>query len=48
MNTTRGILFAFVGGSVQFLSANMDYITYQRLGDRRDGQPLPDEWNVNY
>jgi len=27
---------------------NVGCITSQRLGDRRDGQPLPDEWNVNY
>ena len=40
--------FVFVDGSVQFLSENIDYITYQRLGDRRDGEPLPDEWNTNY
>jgi len=43
-----GAQFVFCDGSVQFLSENMDYITYQRLGDRRDGQPLPDEWNTNY
>jgi prepilin-type N-terminal cleavage/methylation domain-containing protein len=43
-----GAQFVLCDGSVQFLSENMDYITYQRLGDRRDGQPLPDEWNVNY
>ena len=43
-----GAQFVFVDGSVQFLSENIDYITYQRIGDRRDGQPLPDEWNTNY
>jgi len=43
-----GAQFVFVDGSIQFLSENIDYITYQRLGDRRDGQPLPDEWNTNY
>jgi len=43
-----GAQFVFCDGSVQFLSENMDYITYQRLGDRRDGQPLGDEWNTNY
>ena len=43
-----GAQFVLCDGSVQFLSENMDYITYQRLGDRRDGQPLPDEWNTNY
>ena len=43
-----GAQFVLCDGSVQFLSENIDYITYQRLGDRRDGQPLPDEWNTNY
>jgi prepilin-type N-terminal cleavage/methylation domain-containing protein/prepilin-type processing-associated H-X9-DG protein len=43
-----GAQFAFVDGSVQFLAEHIDYITYQRLGDRRDGQPIPDEWNTNY
>ena len=43
-----GAQFVFVDGSVQFLAENMDYVTYQRLGDRRDGQPLPYEWNTNY
>ena len=47
-NHKGGAQFVFCDGSVQFLSENMDYITYQRLGDRRDGQPLPDEWNTNY
>ncbi|OYW31610.1 MAG: hypothetical protein B7Z45_10205 [Azorhizobium sp. 12-66-6] len=27
-------------GSVAFLSTNIDYLTYQRLGERRDGQPV--------
>ncbi len=27
-------------GSVRFLSENIDYLNLQRLGDRRDGQPL--------
>jgi prepilin-type N-terminal cleavage/methylation domain-containing protein len=43
-----GAQFVLVDGSVQFLSENIDYITYQRLGCRKDGQPLPDEWNTNY
>jgi prepilin-type N-terminal cleavage/methylation domain-containing protein/prepilin-type processing-associated H-X9-DG protein len=43
-----GAQFVFVDGSVQFLAEHIDYITYQRLGDRRDGQPIPDEWNTNY
>jgi prepilin-type N-terminal cleavage/methylation domain-containing protein/prepilin-type processing-associated H-X9-DG protein len=32
-----GAHFLFGDGRVQFLSENIDYITYQRLGDRRDG-----------
>ena len=43
-----GAQFVLCDGSVQFLSENIDYITYQRLGDRRDGQPLGEEWNTNY
>jgi len=43
-----GAQFVLCDGSVQFLSENIDYITYQRLGCRRDGQPLPEEWNTNY
>jgi prepilin-type processing-associated H-X9-DG protein len=43
-----GAQFVFCDGSVQFLSENIDYYTYQRLGDRRDGQPLGGEWNNNY
>ena len=42
-----GSQFVFVDGSVQFLAENMDYVTYQRLGDRRDGQPLGEEWYNN-
>ncbi len=33
----RGAQFAFCDGSVHFLAENIDYNTYQRLGDRRDG-----------
>ncbi|HTN76071.1 MAG TPA: DUF1559 domain-containing protein [Pirellulaceae bacterium] len=33
-----GAGFAFCDGSVHFLSDNIDYNTYQKLGDRRDGQ----------
>ena len=33
-----GAHFALCDGSVQFLSENIDYMTYQRLGDRRDGE----------
>ncbi|MEJ7592324.1 MAG: DUF1559 domain-containing protein [Planctomycetaceae bacterium] len=45
-NTSQGFKSQHVGGaqfllsdgSVHFFSENMDYGTYQRLGDRRDGQ----------
>jgi prepilin-type N-terminal cleavage/methylation domain-containing protein/prepilin-type processing-associated H-X9-DG protein len=36
---TGGAQFVLCDGSVQFISENIDYMTYQRLGDRRDGQP---------
>ncbi|HCP84254.1 MAG TPA: hypothetical protein DIT88_07610 [Planctomycetaceae bacterium] len=39
-----GAQFVFVDGSVQFLAESIDYMTYQRLGDRRDGRPLGEEW----
>jgi len=47
-NTTQGFKSRHVGGchflmndgSVRFLSENLDYLTYQKLGDRRDGQPV--------
>lgn len=39
-----GAQFVFTDGSVQFLSDSIDYMTYQRLGDRRDGKPLGEEW----
>ena len=32
--------FVLCDGSVQFLNENIDYMTYQRLGDRRDSQPI--------
>jgi len=32
-----GCQFVFCDGSTQFLSENIDYMTYQKLGDRRDG-----------
>ena len=35
---TGGAQFVFADGSVHFLPASIDYMTYQRLGDRRDGQ----------
>lgn len=37
---TGGAQFVLGDGSVQFLSENMDYLLYQRLGDRRDRQPV--------
>jgi prepilin-type N-terminal cleavage/methylation domain-containing protein len=42
-----GAQFVLVDGSVQFLSESIDYITYNRLGDRRDGVPLGEEWKNN-
>ena len=42
-----GAQFVFVDGSVQFLSESIDYITYNRLGCRRDGVPLGEEWKNN-
>lgn len=39
---TGGAHFLLCDGSVRFVSQNIDYITYQRAGDRRDGQPLGD------
>jgi prepilin-type N-terminal cleavage/methylation domain-containing protein/prepilin-type processing-associated H-X9-DG protein len=35
-----GAQFVFCDGSVIFLIDNIDYRNYQRLGDRRDGEPL--------
>jgi len=35
-----GAQFALADGSVRFLSENIDYMTYQRLGDRRDGEVI--------
>ena len=37
-----GAQFALCDGSVRFISENIDYVTYQRLGDRRDGQVIGD------
>jgi prepilin-type N-terminal cleavage/methylation domain-containing protein/prepilin-type processing-associated H-X9-DG protein len=42
-----GAQFVLVDGSVQFLSESIDYVTYNRLGDRRDGSPLGEEWKNN-
>lgn len=35
---TGGAQFVLCDGSVHFLSQNIDYMNYQRLGDRREGQ----------
>jgi prepilin-type N-terminal cleavage/methylation domain-containing protein/prepilin-type processing-associated H-X9-DG protein len=35
-----GAQFVFADGSVHFLPETIDYMTYQRLGDRRDGKPV--------
>jgi len=35
-----GAQFVFADGSVHFLPQTITYLTYQRLGDRRDGQPV--------
>lgn len=37
---TGGAQFVLGDGSVHFIPAGIDYLTYQRLGDRRDGQPV--------
>ena len=36
----QGAQFVYADGSVHFLLQSMNYTTYQRLGGRRDGQPL--------
>ncbi len=40
---TGGAQFVMADGSVHFISENIDYMLYQRLGDRKDGQPVG-EW----
>jgi prepilin-type processing-associated H-X9-DG protein len=35
-----GAQFVFADGSLHFLAESIDYTTYQRLGCRRDGQPV--------
>jgi len=35
-----GAQFVFADGSGHFISETIDYMTYQRLGDRRDNQPV--------
>lgn len=37
-----GAHFVLGDGSVRFLSQNIDYLTYQKLGNRADGQPIGD------
>ena len=37
---TGGAQFVMGDASVQFIPSTIDYMTYQRLGDRRDGQPV--------
>lgn len=37
-----GAQFVFCDGNVRLLQDNIDYNTYQRLGDRSDGQPVAD------
>lgn len=37
---TGGAHFVLCDGSVKFISENIEYLTYQRLGDRRDGRPV--------
>jgi prepilin-type N-terminal cleavage/methylation domain-containing protein len=37
-----GCQFVLSDGAVRFLTETIDYRTYQRLGDRRDGEPVGD------
>jgi len=37
---TGGGQFLMGDGTVRFISENIDYMTYQKLGGRRDGQPV--------
>jgi len=39
---TGGAHIVLCDGAVRFISNNIDWMTYQRLGDRRDGQPIGD------
>jgi prepilin-type N-terminal cleavage/methylation domain-containing protein len=43
-----GAQMVFGDGATHFLHENIDYLTYQRLGDRRDGQPLGAQWANKY
>lgn len=38
----NGCNFVFCDGSIHFLAENIDYMTYQKLGDRRDGYAVGD------
>jgi prepilin-type N-terminal cleavage/methylation domain-containing protein/prepilin-type processing-associated H-X9-DG protein len=40
-----GCGFVFCDGSVSFLSQNINYLTYQMLGDRRDDRIIPEDYN---
>jgi prepilin-type N-terminal cleavage/methylation domain-containing protein/prepilin-type processing-associated H-X9-DG protein len=35
-----GAIFAFADGSARFITEDIDYTTYQKLGARADGQPI--------
>jgi prepilin-type processing-associated H-X9-DG protein len=39
-----GAIFAFADGSAQFISENIDYTAYQKLGARSDAQPVGQEY----
>ena len=39
-NHKGGAQVVLCDGSVRFISENIDYLTYQKLGDRRDGQVI--------
>jgi len=43
-NHANGVNFAFVDGSVHFISETIDPQTYQYLGCRNDGQAIHDGW----
>ncbi|HIA20724.1 MAG TPA: prepilin-type cleavage/methylation domain-containing protein, partial [Planctomycetaceae bacterium] len=42
-----GAQAVFADGSVHLLPETIDYMTYQRLGDRRDGQPVGSGFSGN-
>lgn len=39
-HASSGANFVMVDGSVHFINQSIDYLTYQQLGDRRDGYPM--------